>query len=250
MTDTRPKASLSQKEALALSRRSLVKGGSALMGTMILSTLANLSSRQAMAAQTDPVTGPFGPAVETRDLNTGLPLLKLPRGFRYSTYSWTGDMMTDGQTTPSAHDGMAVVASKGRELTLIRNHEKTSGALITGGGVYDQVALGPNSVAGGTTNLKFNGRTWQSARGSLGGTVRNCSGGGTPWGSWLTCEETTSDYSSFGGERHGYVFEVPAESPSTGMPLKDMGRFAHEAVAVDAVSNIAYLTEDRRGRPG
>jgi secreted PhoX family phosphatase len=46
---------------------------------------------------------------------------------------------------------------------------------------------------------------------------------------------------------HGYVFEVPAtaDGPVDPFPLKAMGRFVHEAVAVDPQSGIVYLTEDR-----
>jgi len=248
MTDT--KETLHRN--MGFSRRNLMKGGSALMGGMILSTLSNFNQNQAFAAAGDLISGPFGQPVEALDQATGLPLLKLPRGFQYTSFSWTGDMMSDGQPTPSSHDGMAVVASEGRSLTLIRNHEKGAGSLITGGGIYDNVfneGLG-GSPAGGTTRLKFDGRTWKTAAGSLGGTLTNCCGGGTPWGSWLSCEETTTDLRSLGGKAHGFIFEVPAHSDSTGEPLVDMGRMAHEAVAVDPLTNIAYLTEDASNRSG
>ena len=231
------------------SRRGLVKGGGALVGGMLLSTMSNLN-QHAMAAAGDLVTGPFGAPVDALDQATGLPLLKLPRGFQYTSFSWTGDMMSDGQTTPSSHDGMAVVAAEGNALTLIRNHEKNGGPLITGGGVYDTVSAQAGRSAGGTTRLRFDGRAWKAAEGALGGTNNNCCGGGTPWGSWLSCEETTTDFRSQGGKAHGFVFEVPASKPSNGLPIEDMGRMAHEAVAIDPLTNIAYLTEDASGRSG
>jgi secreted PhoX family phosphatase len=88
---------------------------------------------------------------------------------------------------------------------------------------------------------------------SLSGTMVNCAGGVTPGGSWLTCEETSegtinpSTNLPTGRERpHGYVFEVPAAANGEceAVPLKAMGRFAHEAVAIDPATGIVYLTED------
>ncbi|AGH44424.1 alkaline phosphatase PhoX [Paraglaciecola psychrophila] len=82
---------------------------------------------------------------------------------------------------------------------------------------------------------------------SLIGTIRNCPGGITPWNSWLTCEESVLKASDEIGRNHGYVFEVPANTASLvkAKPILEMGRFNHEAAAVDPHTNIIYLTEDR-----
>jgi secreted PhoX family phosphatase len=60
----------------------------------------------------------------------------------------------------------------------------------------------------------------------------------------LSCEETTTIQPD--GTRHGYVFEVPASGVASGVPLRDMGRFNHEATATDPATGYIYETEDVR----
>ena len=106
---------------------------------------------------------------------------------------------------------------------------------------------------GGTTTLEVEPhgqRRLVSQHWSLVGTLRNCAGGLTPWGSWLSCEETLESSSATGfAQNHGYVFEVPVDTvpgtPTQPTALTRMGRFAHEAVAVDPATGIVYETEDQ-----
>ena len=184
-------------------------------------------------------------------------LLDLPRGFAYRIISSHGDRMDDGYVVPDRADGMGAFALDRDRTILIRNHELRPSNTSTGpfgatppDGVpaFDRNAAGP--LPGGTTRLIYNHRSGrvEAQHLSLTGTIRNCAGGVTPWGSWLTCEEDVSRAGADGqGRDHGWVFEVPARGRGLAepVPLTGLGRFYHEAATVDPQTGVVYLTEDR-----
>ena len=251
---------------MASNRRTFLRTGGAAVGGALAVPFSNLID-QTEAYGRFPLSmsnSPYGPLRPVNDGTTGLPLLKLPRGFRYFSMGWTGDLMSDGTLTPDRHDGMAVVRSTrfGRRVTLIRNHERgasdpTNPLPVIGNAqtpTYDPFQI-PNVVAGlggGTTALTIeNGRLIRD-QATLAGTLTNCAGGRTPWGSWLTCEETTILGSLIGAKNHGFVYEVPdpALGAASAVAIEDMGLMDHEAVAVHPWTSEVFLTEDNGPNSG
>ncbi|XOV91568.1 MAG: alkaline phosphatase PhoX [Bacteroidota bacterium] len=192
-------------------------------------------------------------------------ILSLPEGFTSTVISMRGDEMDDGLISPGSHDGMGVFGFGSNKMLLVRNHELTPGSYGSGPYGNDNLLLdkidkskiydfgkGKAICVGGTTTMLFNESTQQVEREflSLTGTVRNCSGGRTPWNSWITCEETEQGIGNEEGsleKQHGYNFEVPATNViklAEPIPIKSMGRFVHESVAVQPETGIVYQTED------
>lgn len=241
----------------SVSRRKFLVGSAGFAAAAIVTVLAARRSRRKAVSSggSTIVPGPYGPLRPVADLETSLPLLMLPEGFQYRSFSWAGDPMANGEPTPDSHDGMGVIAverhGEESDLVLVRNHERGFASPIKAPARYDAAVprFRFHPPGGGTTTLVFRGREWVSVEPSLSGTLVNCAGGVTPWGSWLSCEETLIDSTPDGGRRHGYVFEVRRDATqTTGQPIVAMGRLLHEAVAVDPETHYVYMTEDNPNR--
>ena len=243
-----------------LGRSALATGGTVLS----LSALGRLNARSALAAggrdRHGTGYGPLAPVTPSNDGDiaaagfpelAAFPILALPHGFHYRAFSIIGGVLSDGNPVPVNHDGMSAFAhpTEGEVVRLIRNQEDRAApglGSVMGPPETRYDALG----RGGTVTLDYDERRHRLVQDyvSLNGTIVNCAGGrGFGLRSWLTCEETTAGAPPW-GQRHGYVFQVPLSVEpgqlQPAVPVRPMGRFAHEAVAVGLDTGVVYLTED------
>lgn len=235
-------------------RRTVLKAGAV---AALAGPFAGFFARQASAA---PPSASAGPAlIDVPDLRDGVVRLRLPAGFAYRSFQYTGELLGDGTVIPGRHDGMAAFAGPNGATRLVRNHE------ILGPGTPFASTITPYDTAaiGGTTNVLVQADgtvidSWASLTGSQG----NCAGGGMPWGSWITCQETVNGPDVFDDfnrgtappttyvknvllqKKHGYLFEVPSDGVSDAVPVTSTGRFSHEAIAYSPREDAFYLTED------
>ena len=238
-----------------LSRRTFLAGSAAAAaGAALAGPFQGYVAHAGRKGQSTTSAG-YGPLVAVPDARDGVVRLELPAGFSYRSFHTTGTVLDDTSVLPGRHDGMAAFAGPNGNSIIVRNHEINGPGAPLGvaGAIYD-----PNT-RGGTVTVEVD---WQgnvvSDYVSLRGTQMNCMGGPTPWGSWISCEETVNgddvgaDFTgapNTGLLKHGYIFEVPVGQVSEAVPIRAAGRFAHEAAAISRNWRYIYLTEDNFNFP-
>lgn len=236
-----------------LSRRNFIGGGAAAaLGIALSGSLAPLARASgASHGSGNGAVGGFDGYGPLQPDPAGR--LKLPNGFHYTVVAETGVTLLDsGEVTPVNPDGAASFVRPGGDGSiLVTNHEirpgNVPGVPHLPGLTYDP------GVSGGTTTIevdKHNRRVREYV--SLAGTSTNCAGGKTPWNTWLTCEEI---YAPPAGatKPHGFVFEVDPYDEAANLnpqPILALGRFEHEAVAIDPDTGHIYETEDANNPHG
>lgn len=195
----------------AFGRRRLLQGAAAAALAAGFGPAFWRTQTAAAASVTKAVTGPYGPLGDP-DQNG----LRLPKGFSSRVVARAG--VPIGGTLyalPIFPDGSATYPSSD--------------------GGWIQVINSEVPLAGGASAIRYakDGRITDAYR-ILEGTSTNCAGGPTPWGTWLSCEETDG----------GRVWECDPTGRTPAVVKPAMGVFKHEAACVDPKGEQLYLTED------
>lgn len=202
-----------------LSRRELVGTGAGAAGMLALGP--ELWRALGRPARNGP--SPYGP-LGSPDANG----LRLPAGFRsrvvargqqpvgLTGYVW--HLFSDGAATYGTGDGGWILVSNSEVPTPV-----------------DLPIDVGNPGEGGASAIRFDpkGRIVDAYR-ILADTSSNCAGGRTPWGTWLSCEETDA----------GRVWECDPTGAREAVVHPALGVFSHEAAAVDRRTGFVYLSED------
>ena len=144
--------------------------------------------------------------------------LQLPAGFTSRIVATTGVAMgASSYPWHAAPDGGACFGVAGGGWVYVSNSEVG----LSGGGA-SAIRFAPDG-------------TIVDAYRILGGTSKNCAGGPTPWGTWLSCEENGPS---------GRVYECSPGQAGQGVRRDALGSFNHEAAAVDTATGALFLTED------
>ncbi|MGH2839129.1 MAG: alkaline phosphatase PhoX [Thermoleophilaceae bacterium] len=191
-------------------RRDFIRGSAIAAGTLSFNPTF---LRGAFARQAVPGSSHYGP-LGSPDANG----LRLPEGFSSRLIAQHSlPVLPTSYLLPVLPDGTAVYAQPDGGWIMAVNCES------------------PVPGDGGASAIRFDkdGQVVDAYR-ILDGTQSNCSGGSTPWNTWLSCEE----------HDEGRVWECDIFGQRPAVELPALGTFSHEAACVDPIGKRVYITED------
>ena len=166
----------------------------------------------------------YGPLNPVKDKTTGLYLLKLPNGFEYSSFNWSGEQMFDNTLTSGGNYGMAFINSNHKNQSILisnqvinidfKNNQNIK--IINGKTHFYDHSFTDNKLSenkpfnemGGVTLLTVKKDKLIKSKFIQAGMMSNFSGGPTPWQTWLSAEDIMLRGEKIGTKDHGFIFEV------------------------------------------
>jgi secreted PhoX family phosphatase len=194
-----------------LRRRDFLRSGAVAAGTLSFNPAF---LRGAFARQAQPGPSPYG-ELGSPDGNG----IRLPRGFQSRVIARNFEpVLPSSYSMHPQPDGSATYAMEDGGWILTSNSEV------------------PFPGQGGAGAIRFDkDGNVVDAYSILEGTQTNCSGGKTPWETWLSCEEHDAG--------HTWECDIYGKKPAVELPA--LGTFSHEAAVVDPVGKRVYQTEDQ-----
>jgi uncharacterized protein len=291
--ETKPQSLWHQLLTKKLSRRAMIQtavaAGAASVVKVAEAGTANNGAPFVEVSSTPSVPIPFTP-IEKTFADT----LTLPQGYTYKILAPWGEAFTEqGDTFGFNHDFVGYfpidMLEGGQSATdglLTINHEYPNPLFVGGNtedpSLPDQVQAHRSALGVSVVRIRKDGE-WNVVMDPLNrrldgyadieltgpaagadvvagatmvkGTVGNCSGGQTPWGTLLTCEENVDDYAEYWGSDYnpmhqGWITEIdPFDVASTPRKHTAMGRFRHENAAVVVAADnrvVVYMGDDKR----